>query len=571
MVATVTPTTPAADSTEWYRLSAEDVCRQLDVDAAAGLSTAEVVERRQRYGSNKLAEEAKEPGWRAFLRQYRDLMQLVLLGAAVVSIVALQDVSTGLVVIGLTVVNALMGLHQEGKAAESVAALRQMLIMTASVRRDGQLVAIPAEELVPGDVVGFQAGDKVPADGRILVAATLEIEEAGLTGESTPSAKSLDPVTGEDVPLGDRVDMAYMNSQVTRGRGEMVVTATGMSTEVGHISGMLSGVEQEKTPLTKQLDQLTVIITIMAAAALVLIIILGLARGEDFDSLFLTGITLAIAAIPTGLPAVVTMLLSMGTRQLAEQGAIVKRLRSVETLGSTSAICSDKTGTLTLNQMTVRELVLVGRRFAVDGEGYSTTGRVLHVAGEGDTPLEPFMLPMALANDAVIRDGACIGDPTEGALVVLAAKGGLDVEDTRAGLSACRRGAVRRRVQADGDLPRDGGGRPPRRQVLRQGRAGCPAGAVLPVPRRGRITEADDARRSRSGRSPRTTGSPARACASSPSPDATSIPPPSIRPAISWRSSRASTCSPSPASSTRPARRRRTPSSSARTPASACA
>ena len=357
MVATVTPTTPAADSTEWYRLSAEDVCRQLDVDAAAGLSTAEVVERRQRYGSNKLAEEAKEPGWRAFLRQYRDLMQLVLLGAAVVSIVALQDVSTGLVVIGLTVVNALMGLHQEGKAAESVAALRQMLIMTASVRRDGQLVAIPAEELVPGDIVGFEAGDKVPADGRILVAATLEIEEAGLTGESTPSAKSLDPVTGEDIPLGDRVDMAYMNSQVTRGRGEMVVTATGMSTEVGHISGMLSGVEQEKTPLTKQLDQLTVIITIMAAAALVLIIILGLARGEDFDSLFLTGITLAIAAIPTGLPAVVTMLLSMGTRQLAEQGAIVKRLKSVETLGSTSAICSDKTGTLTLNQMTVRELV----------------------------------------------------------------------------------------------------------------------------------------------------------------------------------------------------------------------
>ena len=431
MVATVTPTTPATETTDWYRLSAEDVCRQLDVDAAAGLSTAEVVERRQRYGSNKLAEEAKEPGWRAFLRQYRDLMQLVLLGAAVVSIVALQDVSTGLVVIGLTVVNALMGLHQEGKAAESVAALRQMLIMTASVRRDGQLVAIPAEELVPGDIVGFQAGDKVPADGRILVAATLEIEEAGLTGESTPSAKSLDPVTGEDVPLGDRVDMAYMNSQVTRGRGEMVVTATGMSTEVGHISGMLSGVEQEKTPLTKQLDQLTVIITIMAAAALVLIIILGLARGEDFDSLFLTGITLAIAAIPTGLPAVVTMLLSMGTRQLAEQGAIVKRLKSVETLGSTSAICSDKTGTLTLNQMTVRELVLVGRRFAVDGEGYSTTGRVLHVAGEGDTPLEPFMLPMALANDAVIRDGACIGDPTEGALVVLAAKGGLDVEDTR--------------------------------------------------------------------------------------------------------------------------------------------
>ena len=164
------------------------------------------------------------------------------------------------------------------------------------------MVEVPAEELVPGDVVGFEAGDKVPADGRLLVAATLEIEEAGLTGESTPVAKSLDPVAGDDVPLGDRVDMAYMNSQVTRGRGEMVVTATGMSTEVGHISGMLSGVEQEKTPLTKQLDQLTLLITIMAAVALVLIIVLGLARGEDFDTLFLVGISLAIAAIPTGLP-----------------------------------------------------------------------------------------------------------------------------------------------------------------------------------------------------------------------------------------------------------------------------
>ena len=225
--------------------------------------------------------------------------------------------------------------------------------------------------------------------------------------------------------------MAYMNSQVTRGRGEMVVTATGMSSEVGHISGMLSGVEQEKSPLTKQLDQLTVIITLMASAALALIVILGLARGEDFDDLFLVGITLAIAAIPTGLPAVVTMLLSAGTQELAKRGAIIKRLRSVETLGSTSAICSDKTGTLTLNQMTARELVVVGRRFTVDGEGYSTTGRILHVAGGGDGPLEPFMLPMALANDAVIRDGACIGDPTEGALVVLAAKSELDVEETR--------------------------------------------------------------------------------------------------------------------------------------------
>ena len=431
MVATMTSTDLAQPAIDWYSQTATDACAHLAVDPSVGLSAAEVEARRTTYGPNKLAEEASEPAWRAFLRQYRDLMQLVLVGAAVVSIVALQDVSTGLVVIGLTVVNALMGLHQEGKAAASVAALREMLIMTASVRRDGQLVEVPAEDLVPGDIVGFEAGDKVPADGRILVAATLEIEEAGLTGESTPVPKTVDPVAGTGVALGDRVDMAYMNSQVTRGRGEMVVTATGMATEVGHISGMLSGVEREKTPLTKQLDQLTVIITIMAAAALALIVLLGLARGEDFDTLFLVGITLAIAAIPTGLPAVVTMLLSVGTQQLAERGAIVKQLRSVETLGSTSAICSDKTGTLTLNQMTARELVVAGRRYHVDGEGYSTQGQILRVAGEDGGPLEPFLFPMALANDAVIRDGACIGDPTEGALVVLAAKGGLDVEETR--------------------------------------------------------------------------------------------------------------------------------------------
>jgi Ca2+-transporting ATPase len=204
-----------------------------------------------------------------------------------------------------------------------------------------------------------------------------------------------------------------------------------MGTEVGQISGMLAGVEQEKTPLTRQLDQLTVLITIMAAVALALVIVFGLIRGDDFDDLFVIGIALAIAAIPTGLPAVVTTMLSLGTQALAAKGAIVKRLRSVETLGSTSAICSDKTGTLTLNQMTARELVVVGRRYSVEGEGYSKQGKILRIAGETDTALDPFLLPMALANDAAVRDGEIVGDPTEAALVVLAAKGGLDVDETR--------------------------------------------------------------------------------------------------------------------------------------------
>ena len=194
---------------------------------------------------------------------------------------------------------------------------------------------------------------------------------------------------------------------------------------------MLSQVQQEKTPLTRQLDQLTVLLTIMAAAALALVVVLGLIRGDDFDELFLIGISLAVAAIPTGLPAVVTTVLSLGTQALAAKGAIVKRLRSVETLGSTSAICSDKTGTLTLNQMTARELVVVGRRFSIEGEGYSTEGTIRRVAGETDTPLDPFLLPMALANDAAVRDAEIVGDPTEAALVVLAEKGGVDVEATR--------------------------------------------------------------------------------------------------------------------------------------------
>jgi Ca2+-transporting ATPase len=426
-----TASRPAAEGHRWHAMTAEQVCGELGVDPTAGLDPADVERRRAKYGANKLAEAEKEPGWHAFLRQYQDLMQLVLVGAAVVSVVALQEWHTAIVVLAVTLLNAILGLNQEGKAAESVAALQKMLVVKAHVRRGGAVSDVAAEELVPGDVVSFEAGDKIPADGRLLLAATLEIEEAALTGESTPSPKAVAPVEGDDVALSDRFDMAYMNSTVTRGRGEMVVTATGMATEVGRISGMLQAVPQEKTPLTKKLDQLTIVVAIMAGISLLLVIVLGLAHGDSLDHLFLIGISVAVAAIPTELPAVVTSMLSLGTRALATKGAIVKRLRSVETLGSTSAICTDKTGTLTLNQMTARELVVVGRRYAVDGEGYATAGRILHVAGEAETSLEPFLLPMALANDASVSDGEIVGDPTEAALVVLAAKGGLDVDGTR--------------------------------------------------------------------------------------------------------------------------------------------
>jgi len=411
-------------------LSVEDVAKRLNVDPRNGLSASEAAQRLQSNGPNQLAEVAKEPRWQAFLRQYKDFMQIVLLGAAVLSVL-IGEVSSGVLLVLLTVLNAVLGLRQESKAEDSMNALKQMMTVTTRVRRDGQVMEIPAEEVVTGDIVLFEAGDLVPADGRLLVAATLEIEESALTGESTPASKQTATVDNPDAVVGDRTDMGHMQSSVTRGRGEMLVTATGMDTEVGHIAGMLQATEQEKSPLTKQIDQLTLVIAGLAGFALVAIVILGLKNGDPLAEIFNTGIALAIAAIPTGLPVVITTVLSIGTMQLAKHNAIVKSLPAVETLGSTSAINSDKTGTLTLNQMTARQLTIAGNRFAVTGEGYSTDGQIKHVGGQGHDSLDPMLLPMALASDAVVRDGELVGDPTEGALVVLAEKGGVLVDMTR--------------------------------------------------------------------------------------------------------------------------------------------
>ena len=425
------PTPVAADPVS---ASTEQVARDLGVHPESGLSAQEAQARLASHGANRLAAGKKEPGWRAFLRQYEDFMQIVLLAAALLNQIVTGDTGTTVVLAGLTVFNAVIGLRQEAKAEESVKALSQMMKTIARVRRDGQAIEIDAEELVPGDVVLVEAGNRIPADGRVTLAATLEIEEAALTGESLPVGKSTDPVLGEDVPLGDRTCMVYMNTSVTRGRGELIVTATGMDTEIGHIADMLANTEASKTPLQKQLDALSKIIAAIAGVALVLVVLLGLARGESFDTLFITGVALAVAAIPTGLPAVVTALLSMGTREIARRNAIIKRLPAVETLGSTSAICSDKTGTLTLNKMTARELVIPGQnRFTVSGEGYSTVGDISHVGGQHHD-LDPYLLPMVLCADAVLDGESLIGDPTEGALIVLGAKGGLDIEETRAAI-----------------------------------------------------------------------------------------------------------------------------------------
>ena len=440
---------------KWYGLTPEAVAEQLKVDPAKGLSGTEAQQRLQQYGPNVLAGKKKEPGWQAFLRQYKDFMQWILLGAAALSLLV-GEAGTALALVALTAFNAFLGLRGENKAEASLAALEKMMKNIARVRRDGQAIEIESEGLVPGDIVLMEAGNLVPADGRLFVTATLEIEEAALTGESVASPKDPDVIDKPDVPLGDRHNMAFMNTSVTRGRGEMIVTTTGMGTEMGHVADLLNKTESDKTPLQKQLDKLTIIIAGLAGVAFILMVIMGLSNGDEFQTIFLAGIALAISAIPTGLPAVVTTMYSMGTRTLADQGAIVKRLPSVETLGSVSAICSDKTGTLTLNKMTAVEFSIPGQnRYRVTGEGYGTAGELqltrglaagqpwqkgttsysttgqIKTAGGAKIDLEQAMLAMALCADARLDGEALIGDPTEGALIVLAEKGGVSVDDAR--------------------------------------------------------------------------------------------------------------------------------------------
>jgi Ca2+-transporting ATPase len=391
-VATAPVETQPAENATWFAMSGDDVVREFGVDPQRGLAASEVAARTERYGPNKFDEAKPEPRWRALVRQYRDMMQIVLLVVGIGSIWPLHEYGTGIVVLLLTVFNALLGLQQEGKAAAAVAALQKMMFIKARVRRDGELVELPAEQLVPGDVVAIEAGDIVPADGRLLEAATLEVAESALTGESLPVSKSVDTIESPETPLGDRTDMVFMNTNVTRGTGLFAVTSTGMGTEVGHISNMLQHQEETVTPLTRQLQKLTMQILFISGAAVVISIVLNMSRGESFKTVFTAALAFAIAAIPTGLPAVVTTILSMGTQLLAKANAIVKRLRSTETLGATSAINSDKTGTLTLNQMTAVELSIAGRRYTISGTGYSTEGTILRSAGTSDVPLDQFMI-----------------------------------------------------------------------------------------------------------------------------------------------------------------------------------
>ncbi len=426
----VTEVLPAARSPErWYALDPKDVAAKLGVDPEKGLTASAAAEVLGRDGPNALPTEKPKPGWRRFLDEYRAYMQLILVGASIVSL-AIKEWSTAVALALISVLNAVTGLRQQGKAESAMNALKSMMEASARVRRDGVEAVIPAEQLVVGDVVLISAGDEVPADGRIVSSTSLQIDESALTGESVPAQKDAEALSGADLAPGDQTNMAFMHTPVTHGSAVVIVTGTGSNTEVGKIAHMLSATAKEETPLTKQMNSLTLYIVAAAGVTMIIMFALGLSRGLAWSTLFNTAVALAIAAIPLALPMVVQVVLSLGSVELAKEKAIVKDLPSVETLGFTSAINSDKTGTLTMNQVTVVEVLAATDRYTISGSGYSLEGQVQHAAGSSAT-IDDAILPYVVANDAKLVDGKVVGDPTEGALLVLAHKAGLDIEETR--------------------------------------------------------------------------------------------------------------------------------------------
>ncbi|WP_151477878.1 cation-translocating P-type ATPase [Streptomyces albicerus] len=431
-----TVTQVPAGAPDAYRQAPAQVADRLGVDPGAGLSTRQVSERAAVHGANRLSEAARRPEWLKFLDQFRNWLIIILLIAAVVA-GAIGDIKDAVVITVVLQINAVLGYWQERRAERSLEALRRMLVPTARVRRDGTEQVVEAQFLVPGDVVLLEAGDRVPADGRLTVAVAVEVAEAALTGESQPVAKSVTPVdhtSTAPVALAERTSMLFMNTALTRGRAEMIVTATGMRTELGAIAEALRTGTEPPSPLQVQLDSLGRRLALLSGVAVVAYALSAWVRGESLSDIALQAVALAVAAIPEGLPAVLALTLALGVHRMARRGAIVKRLASVESLGAATVVCSDKTGTLTLNEMTARTLWTAGRLYEVTGEGYGTAG-ALRVPGADDTSptddLRDVVLPFALCNDARLTDGGIIGDPTEAALVVLAAKAGVDADRLR--------------------------------------------------------------------------------------------------------------------------------------------
>ena len=388
-----------------YLQSVEDVFKEVQ-SSPSGLSSQEAASRLEKYGANTLQEGKKKSLLEKFVDQFKDFMILVLLVAAVVSMFAHQgepDPTDAIIILAVVLLNAVLGVFQESKAEEAIEALKKMASPVASVLRDGHVEHIKGEDIVVGDVVILEAGDVVPADMRLFEVNTVKIEESALTGESVPVDKDLVIPSGDEVGIGDRTNMAFSSTNVTYGRAVGVVTSTGMNTEVGKIANMLANTEEGKTPLQENQDALGKWLTIMILVIAVIIFLVGMLRGNEWTHMLLTAIAIAVAAIPEGLPAISTIILALGTQKMAQRNAIVRKLPAVETLGGVEIICSDKTGTLTLNQMTVEKMVY-------DNE--------IHDASEEISKDNIALRVMNLANDTKIsQDNSLLGDPTETAMV----------------------------------------------------------------------------------------------------------------------------------------------------------
>ncbi|MEZ4584432.1 MAG: cation-translocating P-type ATPase [Caldilineaceae bacterium] len=439
----------------WHTDSLDRVLSQLSVDPDAGLDTAEAERRHAETGPNQLVERGVKSRWAILLDQFKDAMVIILLVAAAISL-ALGEFLDAIVILIIVIVNAIIGFTQEYRAEQAMEALKKMAVPTVRVRRNGgHIEEIPSPALVPGDIVLLEAGNLIPADGRIVESINLKVEEAALTGESEPVNKKAVALDDANLQVGDRINMLYMGTVVTYGRGSFVVTETGMTTELGKIAEMIQDVEQEQTPLQRRLTQLGKMLALAAMAIIAVVIVLGYIDGRraghvDWEILFLTGVSMAVAAIPESLPAVVTITLALGAQRLLKRHALMRRLPAVETLGSVTVICSDKTGTLTENRMTVTLLDVAGNTEEMETlqerRGRLRGARLINDASPTLAALSVLIRAGALCNGAVLeRDNEgntrAIGDPTEAALVLAAEQLGWEIKDLRAEMAAGRRGS----------------------------------------------------------------------------------------------------------------------------------
>lgn len=433
----------------WHQLSGDELLESFGVTREQGLTEEDTERRRQESGWNELLEGARISPFILFLNQFKDFMMLVLMGATLISGL-LGEYLDAVTIIAIVILNGVLGFVQEFRAERSLRALKQLSAPHANVLRQGKIQNVTARELVPGDIVIMESGDRIPADIRWIVTNSLDVEESALTGESHPVGKHTKALYELEVPLGDQKNMGFMGTMITRGSGKGIVVRSGMDTEMGKIADLLQNTETQDTPLQRRLAQLGKILIYLSLALTVLVVLVGIINGQPAGSMFLAGVSLAVAAIPEGLPAIVTIALALGVQRMIKRKAIVRKLPSVETLGCASVICSDKTGTLTQNKMTVTKLWLEGRSLEVTGEGYEPVGNILDqglpVDLKRDQTLRRLLQISSLCGNAVIfeedtgeegrprrkgkEDAAesqwrLKGDPTEGALVVLSSKMGL--------------------------------------------------------------------------------------------------------------------------------------------------